>query len=453
MGIWTAEYQQNGPGRLGDRLVNELVTGPWKSFRAAVAFAKRSGVKHLAGPLHGFSRRHDTRVQLTIGISNQGTSLEAVEDVWRVLEGHGDFYLFHEGGGQPISFHPKLYLFENADEALAIIGSTNLTEGGLFTNHEVSAVGQLNAVDDSATLASLHQALDLWQTPGPCCMTVDTAILQQLHDQGDLPSEAQVRAANVASRRATRRTRTSDDRPGSPIRFGSSGAASAPTPSPFPTDVPDAAVVVRAVEDPDDGPEPDAEAHPSDSSTSTPGGAGSATTSGRGESATGSTPSRLLDRRQFAIEVRPHHNGEVFLSYRAVQERPDFFKYPFTGSSVPRAGGRSYPAMDPDPTVELVIYDTSSTVLHHIPSHPLNVVDYEPKREIRLTVPDGLQRSIPQMSVLVITEQPTAHLDFRLEFWPPGSRGASDYAAVLTTALPTGGAPVARHYGWTITQV
>lgn len=47
-----------------------------------------------------------------------------------------DAYVFY----QPsiTIFHPKIYLFEGADKSELIIGSSNLTSQGLFTNVEAS---------------------------------------------------------------------------------------------------------------------------------------------------------------------------------------------------------------------------------------------------------------------------------------------------------------------------
>ncbi|MBN2020190.1 MAG: hypothetical protein JW749_08195 [Sedimentisphaerales bacterium] len=39
-----------------------------------------------------------------------------------------------------IFFHPKLYLFQNKNETTGIIGSTNLTRGGLLTNFEANVI-------------------------------------------------------------------------------------------------------------------------------------------------------------------------------------------------------------------------------------------------------------------------------------------------------------------------
>lgn len=148
------------------------------------------------------------------------------------------------------------------------------------------------------------------------------------------------------------------------------------------------------------------------------------------------------------MEVRPHHNGEVFLSYRAIRDDQAFFGHPFTGWSTPTSNAAPYHAATPDPVVEIIVHDTSGVVTHHKPVHGLNVVDYERKREIRITLPDRLQDHIPPLSLLVMTRNPPPTLDYRLEFFAPGAPQIATYAPLLVNKLPTGGSGAARRYGW-----
>jgi hypothetical protein len=45
------------------------------------------------------------------------------------------------------TFHPKLYLFEDSNGASAIVGSANMTNGGLAANHELSVAFESGAKD------------------------------------------------------------------------------------------------------------------------------------------------------------------------------------------------------------------------------------------------------------------------------------------------------------------
>ncbi|GAA9057122.1 hypothetical protein Taitung242_02460 [Helicobacter pylori] len=74
------------------------------------------------------------------------------------------FYCYgdKENNKTDIVFHPKIYMFDNGREKISIIGSTNLTRGGLESNFEVNTIfteknslyySQLNAIYNSIKYA------------------------------------------------------------------------------------------------------------------------------------------------------------------------------------------------------------------------------------------------------------------------------------------------------------
>ncbi len=74
------------------------------------------------------------------------------------------FYCYgdKENNKTDIVFHPKIYMFDNGREKTSIIGSTNLTRGGLESNFEVNTIftekkplyyTQLNAIYNSIKYA------------------------------------------------------------------------------------------------------------------------------------------------------------------------------------------------------------------------------------------------------------------------------------------------------------
>lgn len=415
--------QPFGGRSLGDSLIAELRSDRWNSFRAAVAFAKLSGVRYLAEPLHSFAGRGNA-CRVAVGLDHDGTSLEGLQDLWRVLYRRGQVFIFKEGqGGQSRTFHPKLYLFGADAEALALIGSGNLTQGGLFTNHEATLELHLDLDDAEARgmHAALQGALDGWQTPGPACREVDASLIKALYDDGDLLSEVAIAAAKRAAMRVTRTGQAAATAQRPPL-FGHSGASTVP---PAPTAMP--AVVGPVVRPPVTPPAPRT----------------------RRRTATQTLP-RPSAHQTFLIEVRPHHNGEVFLSKTAINEDPGFFGYPFTGWTTPkRAGNAPYPMAVPDPQVEIVVYNNAGNPALKV-LHSLNVVFYSSKSEIRITIPPQAIARIPQMSLLSMTRNPARGLDYRLEFYPPtsGTAAAQALRGKLTHELPSGGAGVGRHYGW-----
>jgi hypothetical protein len=246
--------QPHGGRTSGREIQTALHDRRWMDFRCAVAFAKQSGVKHLAAPLHAFTRRTGTHARLSIGLSQQGTSLEGLQDLWRVVSGgYGDLYAFSEGTSGTSNFHPKLYLFRNHTHALAIVGSSNLTEGGLFTNHEACVISELtvSVPDDAAYLVELENALDRWQTPSGACVVVDAVRLQSLHSSGELPSEALLRVARRQFRAATGAVKRSS---AAAPQFTGSGVPNPPPPPAFPSGLPARPVTPEPVPTPPTAP-------------------------------------------------------------------------------------------------------------------------------------------------------------------------------------------------------
>jgi hypothetical protein len=72
----TLIHHPEGEKRPGDLPVENLQKGSWKNFRAAVAFVKRSGVKHLAKPLKSFTAHGVSNI--SAGIDQGVTSAEGL---------------------------------------------------------------------------------------------------------------------------------------------------------------------------------------------------------------------------------------------------------------------------------------------------------------------------------------------------------------------------------------
>lgn len=119
--------------RIGDyinRFLNQD-TPRFENFRVCVAFAKASGILELAPAIQDFMKRGGL-VEMVVGIDEKITSKQALE---LVMKFSTEAYVFKNPAS---TFHPKLYLFEAAHSAIAIVGSSNLTSGGLYTNYEAN---------------------------------------------------------------------------------------------------------------------------------------------------------------------------------------------------------------------------------------------------------------------------------------------------------------------------
>src|SRR6266699_1081806 len=162
--------QPFGEVRLGEFLLNHLTDPQWTTFRAAIAFVKRSGTQHIRQALREFSAKADVR--LSAGIDMYGTSKEGLNDLLEATK-EGQIFVFRNNG--PFTFHPKVYLFKAPGHADVLVGSGNLTGGGLFTNYE----------------ASMGASLDLAVKEG-ICYSLTPKFLDELVERGLVRSEAQI---------------------------------------------------------------------------------------------------------------------------------------------------------------------------------------------------------------------------------------------------------------------
>lgn len=174
--------------RLGDHLVANF-SRPWERFRAAVAFVKRTGTRHISAPLAAFSR--SSQVEIIAGIDHGGTSSEGLQDLLDAVSPTGRIVVFHNR--LPYTFHPKIYLFKSSDKADLVVGSGNLTEGGLFTNYEAGIHILLDLADpaQAAVLRAIDNTLDAWADPdNGLARVLDAGLLAVLVARGLVLPEA-----------------------------------------------------------------------------------------------------------------------------------------------------------------------------------------------------------------------------------------------------------------------
>lgn len=187
-------YEPTGKPRLGDVLSSLLRGGDiWKEFRAAVAFVKASGVRHLASPLQGFVDGGG-KVKIVVGVDHRGTSIEGLAMLLKVVGSVGEIWVFHNEN--PSTFHPKLYLFEGTGKATVVVGSGNLSEGGLFTNYEANIYIEIDLKDEEGKrfLSEVHSFLEGLADPeSSLARRLDVDFLEELERRGYICHEQQSR--------------------------------------------------------------------------------------------------------------------------------------------------------------------------------------------------------------------------------------------------------------------
>lgn len=119
-------------GQLGNRLIELLASPDYETLNIAVAFAKNSGVLRLKEYFQNF-REKGGKVNVYVGVDLGGTSYEALMTLLLCTD---SLNVVHSEKGQ--TFHSKIYQFFGENKGEIIVGSHNLTGGGLWTNFESS---------------------------------------------------------------------------------------------------------------------------------------------------------------------------------------------------------------------------------------------------------------------------------------------------------------------------
>lgn len=185
----------------------------------STAFMTASGLSLLQGVLEPIA----DRTRLFVGIRNGVTTVQSIQ---KALEIGCETYMVDTGSRQRI-FHPKMYYARSAARAKLLLGSANLTMGGLRTNIEASVMQELDPATDAAFLADLEGKLDamIADYPEHVIRAVDAAQLTDFQRAGRLLDERKTRPPEPAGSSADRdldavpnmALRTSPVRVGAPV--------------------------------------------------------------------------------------------------------------------------------------------------------------------------------------------------------------------------------------------
>lgn len=120
----------------------------------SVAFVRSSGV----GPLSDALQKVSKKTKVFAGIRNGITSAQAIK---ALLDLGLEVWLVDTGSAQ-LLYHPKVYYAHSGTAARVLVGSANLTSGGLNSNIEASVYMALDrtSADDEAVVADLLSVFD-----------------------------------------------------------------------------------------------------------------------------------------------------------------------------------------------------------------------------------------------------------------------------------------------------
>ena len=129
--------QLAGANAVAEEINDALTCKDYNRFRFLVAFARWSGLHLLDANLQAFATRSGTKIEGAVGVDLGGTTIEALTYLSNLPK--SAVKVFRSGNPRMV-FHPKVYIFEGTEKWRVVVGSSNLSSGGLFSNAEVSLV-------------------------------------------------------------------------------------------------------------------------------------------------------------------------------------------------------------------------------------------------------------------------------------------------------------------------
>lgn len=194
-------YEATSADSLGNYLIKFFGDRGFHTFTGLSAFASQAGIRGLSKYIKT-AKKHLTIINIVTGVDQKGTSKEALEEL---LSLDINAFVFHQPS---ISiFHPKIYLFEGEDKSELIIGSSNLTSQGLFTNVEVSLLVSINNNEaDKKIVEELKTYFKgIFNFTDPNLKKLTPKIIAQLVKAKVVPTEAERRAAQDKPEKAERK--------------------------------------------------------------------------------------------------------------------------------------------------------------------------------------------------------------------------------------------------------
>jgi len=169
-----------------------------QSATISTAFMTESGLSLLQAVLEPIA----DRARIFVGIRNGVTTVQSIQTA---LDIGCETYMVDTGTRQRI-FHPKLYYARSAARAKLLLGSANLTIGGLRTNIEASVLQEFDQAVDAAFLTDLEDKLDamIADYPEHVIRAVDADQLADLQRAGRLIDERKARPPEPAGSSADR---------------------------------------------------------------------------------------------------------------------------------------------------------------------------------------------------------------------------------------------------------
>lgn len=210
--------------RVGDILIELLISRNPLFDRVWLvsAFADQDSVVRLS-PHIVASRDAGADIHVVVGIDLWSTSVEALRGILELDVDARVFMNTRKGH----TFHPKLFLFEaSGHRAELLIGSSNLTRGGLFKNYEAVVWISYDLPLEEGALGGVKASLERFLNPsGPTVQPLTETLIQVLVEREDIISAAHRRRPRTP---ASSREHPPGEKAVPPSPFGAEAIPNAP---------------------------------------------------------------------------------------------------------------------------------------------------------------------------------------------------------------------------------
>jgi hypothetical protein len=169
----------------------------WRTVEIAVAWANLGGLNRVFNSLRDFLSEGG-RVRITVGLDFGRTTFEGLERLLGLEQGADmSTYVFFDEN-PACTFHPKVFLFSNDEEAYLLVGSTNMTGAGLETNVEAGLTFAGDLSDE--TILGARDALASWRDVDrdTRIRSLTPELLMQLRDHRYVLTEEEIRTRRAA---------------------------------------------------------------------------------------------------------------------------------------------------------------------------------------------------------------------------------------------------------------
>lgn len=175
--------------------VEHATSNDFTEIKIAVAWAKKSGLGRVWDALGAF-RDQGGHITLILGVSEGGATKEGLE---LALEAADASYVFHDPRR---TFHPKVYFASSSGRRSLLVGSSNLTAGGLGWNYESSLWVDWDADEGEDVTDTVEEWFDKLIAEISSCLPLTQELITQLEASSDIVLGTETRAKRVQKSRS-----------------------------------------------------------------------------------------------------------------------------------------------------------------------------------------------------------------------------------------------------------